>query len=369
MRRPPSILLLFFLVFSLFPGKAGRAQSADFESRSPEALKARERLIQSGLEFLQASQNPDGSFGQTQTNLQTSLAVLAQLASGITPDHPRHGKGLVRAYHWLFSYSGEDGFMGDSDFPNESHAVAGLMTASLLGMGTDAADNRKIAQQADRAHQYSLKIQNQAVGAEYFGGWTPNPKVKVNDRMVTSWQLLFLRATQYAGRKIPKRAVSRATSFILASQKDPTESSSKFDKDDIGGFSYDAAGLPVVSVTSAGLATMTLYDLSEPKRKLAVEWLKNHPPLWYGPIFFQTNFFAARGLLHQARMSGQPQVFDRYFRRVFHLLKDHQNPDGSFQIPPGNAENTKVMGKTYATPMALLILNVDRELLPIDMQP
>ncbi|MBI2191089.1 MAG: hypothetical protein HYU36_03755 [Planctomycetes bacterium] len=347
----------------------GFSQSADFEVRSKEFLKARERVIQSGLDFLWSNQNADGSFGQTQTHLQSALAVLAQLSAGITPSDPQHGPGLVRAYRWLFSHSGEDGFMGDTDFPHESHAVGGLLAACLLGMGVDSADNRSIARQADRALQYSLKIQNQAVGAEYFGGWTPNPKVKVNDRMVTAWHLLFFRAMQYGGRKVPKRSLTRATAFVAASQKDPSEGAVQFDKDDMGGFSYDAAGLPVISVTSAGLGVLALYDLSESKRKLAVEWLKSHPPLWYGPIFYQTNFFGARGLLHHARLSGDLQAFDRHFRRIFHTLKEHQNPDGSFPIPPGNAENSKVMGKTYATPMALLILNVDREMLPIDMQP
>ena len=358
----PALLLL-----ALLP--PAPAESIRFEVRSREALKTRGQIIEAGLRYLQEAQNSDGSFGRTQKSLQTSLAVLAQLSIGITPSDPDQGPGLTKACEWLFTHSGDDGFMGESENPHESHAVAGLMTASLLGMGLSPETNLKIAQRADRAMRYSTRIQNRAIGADYFGGWTPNPRLKVNDRMVTAWQLLFLRAMSYAGRKIPKRSISRATDFVLGSQKDPENSKKKFEKEDLGGFSYDAAGLPVVSVTSAGLTVMTLFDLSERRRNLAAQWLKEHPPLWYGPNFYQTHFFGARGTLHHARMSGNPKLFDRYFCRLFQLLKDHQNPDGSFQIPPGNAENTKVMGKTYATAMALLILNADRELLPIDMQP
>jgi len=358
-----------FLVALLLGPCVSRAGPISFEARSAEALRARERFIDAALEFLLSEQNPEGSFGRSQKNLQTALVVLAHLSAGITPADEEYGPGLVKAYRWLFSRGGEDGFLGDSEHPHESHAVVGLMLASLIGMGNDPEENLRIAQQANQTLAYSLRIQNKAVGADYFGGWTPNPRVKVNDRMVTAWQLLFLRAMSYAGRKIPKRSISRATEFILGSQKDPDESEKKFDKADIGGFSYDAAGLPVVSVTSAGLTVMTLFDLSERRRALAADWLKEHPPLWYGPNFYQTHFFGARGTLHPARKTRNPKVFDRYFRRLLQILKDHQNPDGSFQIPPGNAENTKVMGKTYATATALLILNADRELLPIDMEP
>ena len=367
--REPRARYAAYALFLLALLPSAMAESIRFEVRSREALKTREQIIEAGLEYLQGTQNSDGSFGRTQKSLQTSLAVLAQLSIGITPSEPDQGPGLIKAYEWHFTHSGDDGFMGESENPHESHAVAGLMAASLLGMGPSPEANLEIARRADRAMQYSTRIQNRAIGADYFGGWTPNPRVKVNDRMVTAWQLLFLRSMSYAGRKVAKRSISRATDFVLGSQKDPENSKKKFEKEDLGGFSYDAAGLPVVSVTSAGLTVMTLYDLSERRRGLAAHWLKEHPPLWYGPNFYQTHFFGARGTLHHCRMAGNPKPFDRYFRRLFQLLKDHQNPDGSFQIPPGNAENTKVMGKTYATAMALLILNADRELLPIDMQP
>jgi hypothetical protein len=359
-----------FLVLALLWGLApSEARAVEFEARSEELLKARNRIIEAGMEFLHSAQNPEGSFGQTQKNFQTALAVLAFLSAGITPADEERGDELVRAYQWLFSRSGEDGFAGDSEYPHESHAVVGLAFACLIGMGTSPEENLRIAGEADRAMDYSLRIQNQAVGADYFGGWTPDPRVKVNDRIVTACHLLFLRAMRYAGRDVPKRAISRATEFMLGSQKDPQESEKRYEKEDIGGFSYDAGGLPVVSATSAGLAILTLFDLSAHKRELAANWLKEHPPVWYGPNFYQTHFFGARGMLHHARMTRDPKVFDRYFRRLFHLLKDHQSPDGSFEVPPGNAENTKVMGKTYATAMALLLLNVDRELLPVDMEP
>ncbi|MDA0840029.1 MAG: hypothetical protein O3B01_06790 [Planctomycetota bacterium] len=357
------------LILSLTLSSISYAQPIQFESRSPHALKTRVRIIDAGLKYLDENQNSDGSWGNEQRNLQTSLTILAHLSSGITPSHTERGPALTKAFKWLFAHASEDGFAGDMEHPHMSHAVVGLMCASLMGMQTDAEENIETAVQADRILDFSLRIQNRANSPDYFGGWTPNPKVKVNDRLVTAWQLCFLKTMEYAGRDISQRSKSRALNFLMASQKVPGETKQKFDKEDIGGFSYEVAGLPVVSTTSAGLAVMNLFKQSEAKCTLAAQWLRAHPPLWYGPNFFQTHFFGVRGALHQARLTNEPKVYDWYFRRLLNILKEQQNADGSFEIPPGNAENTKVMGSTYSTAMTVLILNADRELLPLDMKP
>jgi hypothetical protein len=354
---------------SLILSSVSFAQPIQFESRSPHALKTRVRIIDTGLKFLTRQQNSDGSWGSEQKNLQTALAILAHLSSGITPSHSERGPTLTKAFKWLFAHASEDGFVGDMEHPHMSHAVVGLMCASVMGMQTEAEANIKTAIHAEKILDFSLRVQNRANSPDYFGGWTPNSKVKVNDRLVTAWQLCFLKTLQYAGRDISRRSISRALKFVMASQKVTGETKQKFDKEDIGGFSYEVAGLPVVSTTSAGLAIMTLFKQSEARRTLAAQWLRAHPPLWYGPNFFQTHFFGVRGALHQARLTKQPKIYDWYFRRLLNILKEHQSADGSFEIPPGNAENTKVMGATYSTAMAVLIINTDRELLPLDMMP
>ena len=359
----PALLAMFVIYTDAL------AQPIHFESRSPHTLKTRVRIIDAGIKYLNENQNSDGSWGSEQKNLQTSLAILAHLSSGITPSNTERGPRVTKAFRWLFAHASGDGFGGDMEHPHMSHAVVGLMCASLMGMQTEAKENIKTAVHADKILDFSLRVQNRANSPDYFGGWTPNPKVKVNDRLVTAWQLCFLKTMQYAGRDISRRSTSRALKFVMASQKAPGETKQKFDKEDIGGFSYEVAGLPVVSTTSAGLAIMNLFKQSEAKCALAAQWLRAHPPLWYGPNFFQTHFFGVRGALHQARLTKTPKVYDWYFRRLLNILKEHQNADGSFEIPPGNAENTKVMGATYSTAMALLILNADRELLPLDMKP
>ena len=322
-------------------------------------------VVDSSLAFLARSQNPDGSVGTVQQHLQTALAILAFLSSGRTPDSDARSP-IPAACKWLLAYGGEDGFLGDAEFPMESHAVCALALSELRGMVSDPNQAARLAGRAARALDYALAAQDKAVGADFYGGWKADAKKKVNDRRVTAWYLLLLKSASLRGARIPPGSLSRALMFMEGSQKVPGAAKA-YEKTDVGGFSYDATGLPVVSITGAGLATMGLYGRDVKRRDLALAWLNDNRPIWYGPNFYYTHFFTARALAREARRAAAPLRQNRqYAQRIWDMLRDHQNPDASFQIPPGNAENTKRMGKTYATAMAVLILNAQRQLLPMD---
>jgi len=323
------------------------------------------RCVGQALESLRKSQSADGSWGTVQPRFQTALAILAFLSAGQTPDADAQSP-LPRAARWLAEHSTDDGFMGDTAFSMESHAVAGLAMSELVGQISDPALASLVAGKADRALQFTLASQDKAVGAEFFGGWKADAKLRANDRTVTAWCLLQIRSMELRGAKIPPSALTRALAYLEGSQKDASDGKT-YDKADLGGFSYDAVGLPVGTVTGAGLALMSLYNRSESRRDQAVSWLRDNRPLWYGPNFYFTHFFAGRGLEHEARRSSAAAaVADRYFETLWNLLREHQSPDGSFTVPPGNAENTQQMGAPYATAMAVLVLGAPRGLLPID---
>lgn len=324
-----------------------------------------ERSVDAALSFLRAAQNPDGSFGDRQQRLQTGLAILAFLSSGATPQTDA-ASPLPKACAWLVANTGEDGFLGDTEYPLESHAVCGLAMYESIGTLNDDSLNRALAARAASALQYTLAQQDKAVGAEFYGGWKIDPKSKVNDRVVTSWTLLLLRSAELHGAEIPRGGLVRALEFVEGSQHLPADGRN-VDKLDRGGFSHDSAGLPVIVVTAAGVSTMSLFGRDVARRDQALAWLAENPPVWFGPNFYTAHFFEARGLLREARRSPSlREQAGRYDMRVWEILRDHQSSDGSFIVPPGNAENTKQMGATYATPMAVLILNAGRGLLPVD---
>lgn len=341
------------------------AASGEPASESGPAFSKIAEAVDAGLKFLARSQNPDGSIGTVEPHLQTGLSILAFLSSGRTEDiDPK--SPIPAACDWLLRYSGEDGFLGDEEFPMESHAVCALALSELRGMVRDPKRAARVDAKASRALDYALAAQDKAVGADFYGGWRADPKNKVCDRRVTAWYLLLLKSASLRGFEVPRGALSRALMFMEGSQKIP-EAGKTPEKTDIGGFSYDATGLPVVSITGAGLAAMSYYGRDAKRRDLALQWLQDNRPIWYGPNFYYTHFFTSRALVREARRGpdGRKQLA-RYAQTLWDMLRDHQNADGSFQIPPGNAENTRRMGETYGAAMAVLILNMQRQLMPID---
>jgi len=179
--------------------------------------------------------------------------------------------------------------------------------------------------------------------------------------MLTAWFLLQMHAGLLLNEEAPESSVERAVEFIAASQKGADAEK----EDERGGFSVGAAGLPVRSMTAAGMAMLALYDPGRGRLEMSRAWLLRHPPNWYGPHFYPTHFFAVRAL-HRTRAMDEGKAFNEYFGRVARMLRERQSADGSFPFPPGEGGPTVAMGTGYSTAMAVLILNIDRGFLPVD---
>jgi len=318
----------------------------------------RRDITERGLQYLFSVQK-DGALGESRQKTVTALFILSCLSSGILPADEQYGTRVTAACEWLIDNSSAD-FFGGREQPHADHAVAALAITELIGTAADSDRNRKLYEQAAKALAYSLSIQSKGIDADYYGGWRPNVATRVNDRVLTGWFLLQLRSGRICGMKAPKSNVSRAVAFVEASQKRQTQK-----VDELGGFSVDAQGLPVLSATAAGMAVLAFFDPDDNGVTMARDWLIRHPPRWYGPNFFESHFFAVRGL-YRARHPDRAKAFNQYFSRLLQLLKERQEPDGSVPFPPGHGGPLLAMGKSYSTAMAVLILNVDRGILPVD---
>ena len=319
----------------------------------------RQQMADRALNYLFAVQK-QGVLGESRQGAVTSLFLLACLSSGVRPSHPTHGPNLRAAYQWIVKNTSTS-FLGGREEPNAGHAIAALALTELIGTAPARHENLALYQKARRALDHSLTIQDRGGSARYAGGWRPSDKTRVNSRVLTAWFLLQLRSATLRGMEVPRRNVSSAIEFVAASQRVRSNEA----KDDLGGFSVDAEGLPVRSATAAGMAALALFDPDEKRLKLARDWLSRHRPRWYGPHFFESNFFAVRAL-HRSRDLDDGRAFRKYFDRLVRILKERQEPDGSFPFPPGHGGPLVAMGKAYSTAMAVLILNVDRGILPVD---
>lgn len=329
-----------------------RAQADDAAMRQEMVERAHQYLL--GV-------HKEQSLGDSRRITVTSAYVLASLSSGCLPSDPRYGASLTSAVDWVLA-NGTSTFFGGREEPYADHALACLMMTELLGTYADAGADASLYRRCMLAVDHSLKVQDKGVGADYFGGWRRNDETRVNDRMLTAWYLLLLRSAELRALEVPEAAVGRAVEFVAASQR--LETGGK--PDERGGFSVDAHGLPVRSTTGAGLAALALFDPeNEEAVKAARDWLERHPPRWHGPNFYESNFFAVRGLYRSRRLDGG-RAYERYFSRLVRLLKERQDADGSFPFPPGHGGPILAMGRAYSTAMAILILNVDRGIIPMD---
>lgn len=376
MRMPGSILVLLILlqgwssVMATDTGADSIASSAVIRPAkaviglphaiSHETQTARREIVERALQSMSTLPQDGMAGGEPRSRTVTSLVVLAQLSSGVPPSDPIRGSGMQSAAEWLAKNSAVS-FLGGDDESNTDHAITSLMVTELVGTLPSADANRKLLEISRAALEQSLRLQDKGASPEYSGGWRRTDKTRANDRILTSWYLLQLRSASLRGLKVPKTAIERAVEFISASQKLDEANTEEF-----GGFSMDSYGLPVRTSTAAGLYALVLFDHDAKRVDAARAWLDRHPPRWYGPQFFDYNFFAARAL-YRTRASDGGECYCRYVSRLVKLLKERQEPDGSIPFPPGHSGPIVAMGSGYSTAMAVLILNHDRGFLPMDV--
>jgi|GEM_PF-1351061 len=323
-----------------------------------DASNTRHSAVTRGLSYV-ASIQKNGAVGECRQNTVTALFVLACLSSGVSVDDSLHGPNLRAAGDWLVGRSANH-FFGGEEEPNTDHAIAGLAVIEFVGRLPDDAGNRKLMEAATGILEQTLAMQEASANVEYTGGWRRSAKTRANDRVLSAWYLLQLRAASLRGLRVPKSSIERAVDFISASQKvDPAK------KEEFGGFSVDYQGLTVRHSSGAGLDAIALYGVEPQRLESAIGWFERHPPRWYGPQFFESNFFAIRGL-YRGRALDHGVAFANQLGCVEKLIRERQEPDGSVPFPPGHGEPLIAMGKGYSTAMAILILNVDRGFLPVD---
>lgn len=327
---------------------------------APADAARREQMVERALMFLIKQQAETGSLGESRPQAVTALFILATLSAGHLPDDPVYGAALTKAASWMLE-SSNSGFLGGIDEPIADHALAALALSQLVGTFPDDSFNRRIYERSRQALAYTLDAQDRGSNKDYTGGWAPDVKNRINDRVLTAWCLYQVRANQITQETIGQSSISRGTAFVIASQKRDAAT----EEGDLGGFSVDAAGLAVRSTTAAGLLTLALFDGERERIALGRQWLLQHPPPWYGPHFFTTNFFAVRAL-DRTRGPMEQTATTAYHQRLFRLLRERQDGDGRFPFPPGEGGPLLAMGDGYSTAMAVLILNADRGCLPVD---
>ncbi len=337
------------------PASATRSRSgAEFINQ--EAQSAIER----GLDFLARSQLNDGSFsdrlGGTAVGV-TALAGLALMSGGNQPGRGLYGKQVARAVEFVASMasgpnpgflttpeSQNPGRLASQPAPMYSHGFGSLFLGEVCGMLPEAMREKRVRSALEQAIAFTVAAQNRE------GGWRYEPLAQFADVSVTVAQMMALRAGKNAGHFVRKSVIENGANYIKACQLPD------------GGFSYwKGQGYSAFARTAAsivGLYSAGIYEGKEIERGL--KYLQQFTPgrqfsqreispqhYWYGQYYAALAMWTAGDDYWTPWL---PAIRDE-------LLSKIRTGGGSWSDP--------YHGSAYATAMALIILQLPNNYLPI----
>lgn len=368
-------------------GGGRRAQAAD----DPDALRFLARYqdcIDRGLQWLAKAQARDGHWeahGGNYPVAMTALAGLALLCEGSTPTQGRYSRNVEDAVEWLLSRVQPNGLIANPQSQEErqrymyGHGYAITYLSQVFGEESDPRRRDQLRRALERAVEFSARAQTR------LGGWGYVSAAEGNDfdeGSVTITQLQALRAARDAGIPVPKETIDKAKEYLRKSTQvvrhDPDPRKRE------AGVIYSlrhGGGNVRPPLTAAGIACM--FSAGEYENELAIQWLnycqRNIPIDRTGRDSFghweYTHFYYAQvlyilgedrhaklrpDLAEIERRDPSQRVllkWSRYREVTFDFLKSRQASNGSWQ--------TSGVGPVFTTALHLIILQLDKAVLPI----
>ena len=331
-----------------------RTQGLATELVTPAVKKA----VAQGLEWLAARQNANGSWnckigyklfedyhGEDGEDVGvTALCGMAYLGAGHTPNRGKYGRVVAKALDFVLScVREEDGYITLNGTRMYSHAFATMFLAEIHGT-TPRPDLRV---KLKRAVNLIVSSQNRE------GGWRYQPIPVDADLSVTVSTLQALRAARNTGISVPLETIERAMSYVRRCARTEGfayQAFADYPMNDTR-ISYPLSACGVVALFSAGE-----YDSREIRSGLA--HLSRHAnrlrPRRYH--YYYGHYYASQAMyLSELKRQGG---FREYYTKVRDEILEEQRRQG-------DGGWTDDVGRTYATAMAIIVLQMPCELLPL----
>lgn len=319
---------------------AGAENKPAKDEITPEMTRAIER----GLTYLASAQNADGSFGRGRYGRHVGIAALAALAfmaDGNVPGRGRYGEQVAHALEFVLANKSESGLLATEGTtgPMYGHGFATLFLGEIYGMNPN---DSSVRDALVRAVDLILNSQNDE------GGWRYNPVPYDADVSVTICEVMALRSARNAGIKIPKDTIDRAVRYVRDCQNDD------------GGFRYmRQPGTSAWPRTAAGVASLFyagVYEDNSIERGLEY-LLSNTAGGALGGPQVQAHYFYGQYYTTQAMYLAGGERWEQWWPIIREELIGMQSADGSWIDHQA--------GESYATAMALIVLQVPNRYLPI----
>ena len=353
------------------------AQSPAAPAARPDPARV-EGAVAGGLRWLAEHQLRDGAeAGAWPVNVANyrpaiaSLAGMAFLANGHLPgDKGPYGKTVASALKYVTSTMAPDGYIGQGDRSGMYiHAISSLFAFSCLGMQADEKVEPELAEWCRRSLNVIVKAQQMSKTANERGGWRYDPYTVESDVSVTCWQLLVLHTARQAGYEVDPSVFSAALAYLNRAYVLVKPEAGQEQGGPVGGYLYRPGFTyePSRSSTALVLFIQSLFGAADEQRtRQALRYLSRYPLTWdgnqYGGYFFFSGFYMVQGMF---QFGGED--WESFGPRMTTLLLDHQAGDGSWPYPPGNVSQEQMTstGPSYPVAMAVLMLSLDKQYLPM----
>jgi hypothetical protein len=305
--------------------------------------------VKKGLDALVKAQQPDGRLianweGGTYPAVMTSIAGMAWLASGSTPEEGPYARSVRKAMLYLLALaeSRGDGLIagGDEIRCTYGHGWAMMFLANCYGMEPNVEYQQRVRRALEKA------IDLAARGQSRLGGWLYHPAGGGDEGSTTSCVLQGLRACRNVGIKVPKETIERAVGYL------------KYTQNPDGGIAYSSVfrGASRPAISAAGIAcfySAGLYDRGAGGQggeagmvdKL-VRYVRNVTRNADESMdqYFYSHFYLAQTWYQRGA------EWTEYYRKMSRKLLKTQAPEGTWL--------EKGVGPTFGTAMACIILQV-----------
>jgi len=333
--------LLTVLVAAGVPAPGAETADDDADDGTPQ------QSVDRGLAALAQMQSPDGNFSEGPA--VTALAGMAFLAGGNTATRGLYHDASARCLKAIIERQDKvTGYLSGDAGNMYGHGFATLYLAESYGMAPDIPVRRSLEAALDLIY-YS---QNKE------GGWRYSPSPTDADISVTICQVMALRAAYNAGvgGDETQECMQRALAYVRRC----ANGNGSFSYQASMGGDFGSSGPEGVPRTAAGCMCLIGMGVNDPKdRNLGpgLLYLRKYFPahlraqegyFWYG------QYYTAQAMFH----SPDTEDWTTYWKLARHVITRRQERDGQWTQGEGP-------GPAYATAMALIILQIPNNYLPI----
>ncbi len=347
--RAPTVMLAATVIMGLL----GRVMAAPPSPVKPkyvtnESIAAVER----GLQYLAATQRPNGSWPSQYPVAMSSLAGLALMAGGSVPEEGPHARNVKKAMLYILraGKGNPNGILSNEHRPMYGHGFGMLFLAQCYGVDSSSEYARAIKKTLDKAVKLTVGGQSNQ------GGWTYTPN-SGDEGSVTVTQLQALRACRNVGIKVPRETIKKAVAYLKACQMTDGGICYSYSSRNGGRSRPAISAAAIACFYAAGVRDRTTGggEEAEAVEKLVKYCTENVKPGSSSiSHFYYTHFYMAQAMYYRGGKD-----YDNYYPGIRdRLLADgRQNKDGSWM---GDSVDT-----TYGTALACIILQLPYGYLPI----